>query len=104
MTSGRIGCAIAVAALLCVLTIFFFPAVQGPYSAVHGPVTALLALRAAASVRTAIMSAGSSVVRTCLAGLRIGTAPLFVLFSIEAFANEFLPQQLRDGFNVILRC
>jgi hypothetical protein len=28
-------------AVLCVLSIFFFPVAQGPYPAVHGPVTAL---------------------------------------------------------------
>lgn len=30
---------------LCVLSIFFFPAVQGPYPAVHGPTTALQSLQ-----------------------------------------------------------
>ena len=47
INSGRIGCELAVLALLCVLTVYFFPAMQGPYSVVHGPATALLAARAA---------------------------------------------------------
>ena len=48
MTLGRVGCRFTVLAVLCVLTIFFFPATHGPYSAVHGPATALQAARAAA--------------------------------------------------------
>jgi len=36
---------LSVLAILCVLSIFLFPAVQGPYSAVHGPVTALQSVR-----------------------------------------------------------
>jgi hypothetical protein len=55
MITGRIGCELAVLTVLCVLTIFLFPAVQGPYSAVHGPVTALQAVRAVARLRIAIM-------------------------------------------------
>ena len=57
MISGRVGCELAVLAVLCVLTIFFFPAMQGPYSVVHGPATALLAARAAARARTVIAQA-----------------------------------------------
>jgi len=51
MPADRIEDALAVVALLCVLTIFFFPAVEGPYCAVHGPVTALLSIRASAALR-----------------------------------------------------
>jgi predicted exporter len=57
MISGRIGDAVATLAVVCVLTIFLFPAMQGPYSVVHGPASALLAARAAAKVRTAIVQA-----------------------------------------------
>ncbi|HTR27322.1 MAG TPA: hypothetical protein VMI10_25355 [Terriglobales bacterium] len=57
MPSGRIGAELAVLAMLCVLTIFLFPLVQGPYSVVNGPVTALQAARAAARIRNAIRSA-----------------------------------------------
>ena len=45
MGSRLTECELAVVAILCVLTIFLFPVVQGPYSAVHGPVTALQSLR-----------------------------------------------------------
>jgi hypothetical protein len=54
MISGRVTCELAVVAVLCVLMIFLFPSVQGSYSMVHGPVTALLAARAAVRLRIAI--------------------------------------------------
>jgi len=57
MNSGRIGSEVAVFAVVCVLTIFLFPAVQGPYSAVNGPVTALQSSRAALRLRIAIQQA-----------------------------------------------
>ncbi|HKW17107.1 MAG TPA: hypothetical protein VJO35_06335 [Terriglobales bacterium] len=38
---------LAIITTLCVVGIFLFPVAVGPYSAVHGPVTALLAFRAA---------------------------------------------------------
>jgi hypothetical protein len=62
MTFRRIGCACAVLSVLCVLLIFLFPTFNGPYSAVHGPVTALLSLRAAARIRVGIVLAGLNVV------------------------------------------
>jgi hypothetical protein len=55
MIPSRIGCELAVLTVLCVLMIFFFPVMQGPYSVVHGPATALLAARAAARLRVVIM-------------------------------------------------
>jgi hypothetical protein len=57
MISGRIGCELAFLALLCILSIFLFPAGQGPYSAVHGPVTSLQSMRAAARLRLTILAA-----------------------------------------------
>ncbi len=57
MIPGRIGCELALVAVLCVLTIFLFPAMQGPYSVVNGPVTALQATRAAARMRKLIVQA-----------------------------------------------
>src|SRR5580698_5366369 len=56
MISGRrIGCEVAVLAVLSVLAIFLFPGVQGPYSVVHGPASALQAARAAVRLRIAIV-------------------------------------------------
>jgi hypothetical protein len=57
MISGRLGCELAMVAVFCVLTILLFPSVQGPYSVVNGPVTALQASRAAVHLRIAIMQA-----------------------------------------------
>src|SRR5215467_6830320 len=61
MTLGPITCALAFIAVLCVLTVFFLHAIEGPYSAVNGPVTALLSARAALGVRMAIVQAGLGV-------------------------------------------
>lgn len=57
MISGRTGCNLVVLAVLCVLMVFLFPAVQGPYSVVHGPAPALQAARAAVRLRVAIAQA-----------------------------------------------
>jgi hypothetical protein len=71
MASGRTGRVVAVLAVLGVLGIFFFPAMQGPYPAVHGPVSALLSVRAAAGLRLAIARAGLDAVRNCLGFARL---------------------------------
>jgi hypothetical protein len=42
----HLGYELALVAMLCTLAIFLFPAVSGPYPIVHGPVTALRAMRA----------------------------------------------------------
>jgi hypothetical protein len=49
-------------AVLCVAVIFFFPAIQGPYSAVNGPVTAFQSARAAARLRVVIILAAFSLI------------------------------------------
>jgi hypothetical protein len=36
---------VAILATLCIASIFFFPAVSGSYSTVHGPVTALRSIK-----------------------------------------------------------
>lgn len=96
MNSGRIGCELAVLAVFCVLTIFLFPAMQGPYSAVNGPVTALQASRAALRLRTAIMQAASRM----LGNLRMMPA---VLSWINLLHLELPSGALLDGA-AILRC
>jgi len=55
MIHGRIGCELVMLTVICILTIFLFPAMQGPYSAVNGPVTALQASRAAFRLRRLIL-------------------------------------------------
>ena len=66
MNWGRIAYILAVLAVFCVLAVFFFHAIEGPYSAVHGPVTALLSARAAAGLRTAMLLAGLGIVQVWL--------------------------------------
>jgi hypothetical protein len=60
----RLALWLAIVSAVCVLAVFFFPSVQGPYSAVNGPVTAMHAARAAAGVRMAVERAGMTVVHT----------------------------------------
>lgn len=91
--------ALAVIAAVCVLTIFFFPAMNGPYSVVHGPVTALLAVRAAAGLRAAI--AGVRVVRDRLSSARVAlTRSLWAAVPVA----EFPVNSLSATCSAILRC
>ena len=60
MILSRIGWELAVLVVLCIAAIFFFPAMQGPYSAVNGPATALQSSRSAARVRVVIVQAAFS--------------------------------------------
>jgi hypothetical protein len=95
MNSGRIGCELALLAVFCVLTIFLFPAMQGPYSAVNGPVTALQAARAAACLRIAIQSAFRSLSHLLIASLFLSWMSLRDTKLHPAIAPEFI---------TILRC
>jgi hypothetical protein len=97
MISGRIGSELAVMAVLCVLVIFLFPAMQGPYSVVHGPVTALLAARAAVRLRIAIVQGALNSVGNCL------VSPLVVLSWMSLSPAEFQSISLPE-YNTILRC
>jgi hypothetical protein len=101
MTPGRIGCALAVLAVLCVLTVFFFPAMQGPYPAIHGPVTALLSMRAASRLRLGIVMVGLSAIRGWAFCVRLSSLPV-------TSAGFTLSQVKLSGFSAgcasILRC
>lgn len=101
MTLGRIGCALAVLAVLSVLTIFFFPGIEGPYSAVHGPVTALLSIRAAAGLRMAIVRAGLKAVRDRLSRAHIA---LLTWSRTVVSSTELWPAGLSAEHSSILRC
>lgn len=98
MSPGKIVCALAVMAVLSVLAIFFFPSLQGPYSVVHGPVSALLSLRAATMMRNAIVRAGQSVRQRCE---RISAVVL--PWSAKAVSAAELPASL-SLVSSILRC
>jgi hypothetical protein len=95
------GCALAVLAVMCVLGIFFFPAVQGPYPVVHGPVTALLSIRAAAALRFRIVSAGLVAVRD---RLHRSSAALAVFFWIQLSTADLETDGLASSCSSILRC
>ena len=97
MKLGRIGYVLAAVAVLCVLAVFFFPGVEGPYSAVNGPVTALLSARAAAGLRMAIIHAGLSAM--------LGLASALALVAwIARSIGDLDPRRLSLAFHFILRC
>ncbi len=51
---------LALLTILCIVGLFLFPAAVGSYTSVHGPVSALLAVRAAMRVHWAMAIAGLS--------------------------------------------
>lgn len=81
--------------ILCTVALFLFPAVQGPYSAVHGPVTALLSLKARVFLCLALLLAAMHLLARCVAGchpsLRI---PLDGLVFPASFDSDY-PAVLR---------
>jgi hypothetical protein len=56
------GRCIGVFALICVLALFFFPLMQGPFQATHGPTTALRSKRAFLILLLTIMMAALQLV------------------------------------------
>ncbi len=97
MISGRIGCELAVVAVVCVLTIFLFPAMQGPYPVVHGPVTALQAARSALRVQIAIVQAAlNSTGNSLISPLAASSATAPPMTELEAAGSS--------EHNTILRC
>ena len=97
MISGRVTCELAVVAVLCVLMIFLFPSVQGSYSMVHGPVTALLAARAAVRLRVAPAQCALKSLRNRL------ISPHVVLSWISVPNADFQLHSL-PRYESILRC
>jgi hypothetical protein len=97
MISGRIGCELAVIALFCVVTIFFFPAMQGPYSVVHGPATGLLAARYATRLRNAIVQGARRL-------LAHGIACRLLLLSWQPPSGSVLPPLALHECDLTLRC
>lgn len=82
--------------VLCVLSLFLFPASAGPYPAVHGPATALQAARSSTQLQAAIAAAP----RDC-------SGQTFSLFSTAhcetASENDSVPVTWH-GATSILRC
>src|SRR5579864_2800834 len=96
MIPGRIGCELAVLTILCVLMIFFFPLMQGPYSVVHGPATALQAARAAARLRIVIVQGALNSLGSFL------ISPLVILSWMLLSHAEFRSVSVPE-YNTILR-
>ncbi len=97
MISGHIGCELVILTVLCVLMIFFFPVMQGPYSAVHGPATALQAARAAARLRIIIVQGALNSLGNIL------ISPLVVLSWMSLSETEIHSASLQ-AYTTILRC
>jgi len=98
MSASRIACPLSVVATVCVLVIFFFPAMQGPYSVVHGPVTALLAARAAAGLRVAMTGLR-------LAANRLGNVCSWFQRIASSVLSPGLPvHSLSAAYSSVLRC
>jgi hypothetical protein len=97
MISGRVEYEMAFLALLCTLSIFLFPAVQGPYAAVHGPVTTLQSIRIAARLRLSILAAALRVISRSLK-----FAP--VQLRVRNASDSQLPSNSLVTFTTILRC
>jgi hypothetical protein len=94
MNPRRFGYELALIATICVIGIFLFPASAGSYSAVHGPVTALQAMRNAVSSRWALAAAALSL-------LRVPLQPQWCLGLAPLKSGSFLES---SEHNCILRC
>ena len=101
MTPGRVACGLALVAVFCVLGIFFFPVMDGPYSAVHGPVTALLSIRAAARLRMTIVRSGITAIRGWFG--RVGMMLATLSWSTLQIATAG-PSNLPAELGIVLRC
>jgi hypothetical protein len=77
----------ALVAILCTVALFLFPAVQGPYCAVHGPVTALLSLKAKVFLCLVLLLAATHLlahsVAVCHLALRIPLDRVFLPSSFD---------------------
>lgn len=60
MIPNRFGREWAIITIVCVIAISLFPVAVGSYTAMHGPVSALLALRASIVLQLTIVLAGLS--------------------------------------------
>ncbi|MGA3212015.1 MAG: hypothetical protein ABSD20_11975 [Terriglobales bacterium] len=90
----------AIVAMLCVAAIFLFPAMQGPYSAVHGPVTALLSVRARQELWLEMALAGSLLLHWMR--LRLMAACLSSQHGEQA--RDLATAMAEPGATAILRC
>jgi hypothetical protein len=96
MFPRHVGYEFAILAAVCALGIFLFPATSGPYSAVHGPVTALLSSRAKLKLCSGLAIAGLSLRWHFLLD---GCAALSGLREKVGLPNSVSPEQIS-----VLRC
>lgn len=98
MFPRHLGYEIVILTVICTVALFLFPTASGPYSAVHGPVTALLSFR----VRL------KRWLRMMLVGLRsLGHVLPRSFPALRTVRQKILPLQsdLRDQEQVaVLRC
>jgi hypothetical protein len=85
----------ALIAILCTIALFLFPAVQGPYSAVHGPVTALLSLKAKLFLCLALLLAAMHLLVRCVAICDL---------AFRLRGGPFLSASLNSEHTSVLRC
>ncbi len=97
MNPGRIGRELVMVAVVCILTIFLFPSIRGPYSVVNGPVTALQSARYALRLQASIVQAASSLVASN------AISPL-VVFSWMPLPNSGSRLTALADRDTILRC
>lgn len=95
MMVRHFGYELALLVILCILGIFLFPAASGPYAAVHGPVTALRAVRAAARLRWAM----------ALAALGMAGLGFWLSYALAFLKGELgFPAAGSPGSRALLRC
>ena len=94
MKPRHIAHELAVIAIVCVIGIFLFPATAGPYSAVHGPVTALEAMRASIRIACAMI----------MAAFVLDLLLHFSAFSMYLFRNSVDICLCSPGPSSALRC
>jgi hypothetical protein len=95
MIPRHVGYELTIFAIVCAVAIFVFPAASGSYSAVHGPVTALLSLRAKLKLWMGMAAAALQLARILPAGFAVRqTARQMILL-----AQSGPPEQ-----GTILRC
>jgi hypothetical protein len=94
--SRQLSYEFAVVAILCTVALFLFPAVQGPYSAVHGPVTALLSLKAKVFLCLALLLAAMHLSARCVA-----VCHLALRISLDGL---FFPRSFDSEHADVLRC
>jgi hypothetical protein len=96
MIPRHLGYEFIIFAIVCTVALFVFPAATGSYCAVHGPVTALLSLRAKLKLWIGMAF--------CAQQLAARTAPLKVAAEHAVRHMNLLAQSVPPEQSTILRC